>query len=228
MNLVRQARVLLLDFDGPVCDLFAAAERGPAVAARISAATDLALPPAVVKKPTTITILDFATSVDDENARRIEAALTGYELESAATAVPTPGAAELIAHARRSGRPVVIVSNNAVTAVQSYLRAHGLADDIGAIHARTGDTLRLLKPHPHLLQAALATSQTPPEQAVFVGDQESDVIAARAANVPVIGYVAPGMTGRLGVARPDAVIESMTELAAGLTVPRAVGNVDPP
>jgi len=51
---------------------------------------------------------------------------------------------------------------------------------------------------------------------VFIGDIPSDVGAGHAARVPVVGYAnKPGKAERL--AKADAIITSMADLAAALT-----------
>ncbi len=56
---------------------------------------------------------------------------------------------------RDTGRPVVIVSNNAPGAVSAYLARHALGDLVKAIMARPEHRPDLMKPHPELVHRAL-------------------------------------------------------------------------
>jgi len=79
----------------------------------------------------------------------------------------------------------------------------------------SGDTLAKKKPDPlPLLHAAQSFAIEPP-QALMVGDSKNDVIAARAAGLPVLCVSYGYNHGEdIHLAKPDAVIDSLAELSS--------------
>ena len=59
--------------------------------------------------------------------------LTAFETRAITSARPTPGSADLIITAHRTGRTVTIVSNNSGAAITAYLADHQLTGYIRAI-----------------------------------------------------------------------------------------------
>lgn len=216
-KLLDQARALLLDFDGPVCSVFAGI---PAAVVADQLRTVLAdggrtdLPEPVATSSDPFDVLTYATSLSDEDGRHVEAAFTAHEVEAITTAAPTEGAHELIQAWHESGRPIAIVSNNSAAAISSYLDFHALRPLIDAVAARETADARLLKPSPYLVTEAFRALDVVPERCVLVGDSVSDVEAARAAGVRSIGYAnKPGKGEKLVSAGADAITEVLADLA---------------
>ncbi|WP_018687063.1 HAD family hydrolase [Actinokineospora enzanensis] len=177
---------LLLDFDGPVCSVFAGFP-APVVADQLRhVLTDggHSLPDEVTAASDPFDVLAYAATLGPDEVRYVEAAFTAHEAEAIASAVPTPGAHDLIGAWRGNGLPLSIVSNNSRTCIEAYAALHGISPLITHISARE-DAQTDLKPSPYLLNQALdGRSGT----AVFVGDSPSDMRAAQAAAVTFIGY----------------------------------------
>ena len=76
-----------------------------------------------------------------------------------------------------------------------------------------GDTLSVAKPKPDPLLHACKELDTPPEQAIFVGDSITDVTCARGAGCPIVlvpyGYNQGVSVSTLGA---DRTIESLVDL----------------
>ncbi|WP_035698292.1 HAD family hydrolase, partial [Glycomyces tenuis] len=196
MRLDRQAvladkSLLLLDFDGPVCSVFAgypaptvAAElvervRGfsPRLAAELGGETD---PMRVLRAA--------AEALPKHTVDRIDEFLCRAELRAIDTATPTPGTPDLIEAARRDGKTVGIVSNNCPRAIAEHLRRTGLDAHISLVVARPYGRPRRMKPDPYLLIRALSSTGTDPARACFIGDSVTDIEAGRAVGVTTIGY----------------------------------------
>jgi phosphoglycolate phosphatase len=81
----------------------------------------------------------------------------------------------------------------------------------------SGDT-RLRKPHPAPLRLALRHMGLRPAETVYVGDSPEDLQMARSAGVrAAIAILGPFPTeARLRAARPDILLQSITELPAAL------------
>nr|WP_244844204.1 HAD family hydrolase [Actinocatenispora sera] len=83
-----------------------------------------------------------------DQADTIEALVSAAETEAARTAEPTPGCRDMLDAAQRTGRPVVIVSNNSAAAVCAYLDKHHLTDYIAEVIGRPHAAPELMKPNP--------------------------------------------------------------------------------
>lgn len=210
-DLVDGCEHLLLDFDGPVCRLFAGMP-APSIAASLVGR----LPPPVrsqVRSTDPLEVLRLVHARAPEHELDVERALRASESEAAATAAPTDHAHQLIARARRSGRTVSIVTNNSKDAIDRYLELHGLGQDITTVASRVAGDVAGMKPDPALVRQALARVQGEPSSAMLVGNSESDIAAALAADVEALGYAdRPGK--RQALSRARLVIDSLADLAA--------------
>jgi HAD superfamily hydrolase (TIGR01509 family) len=218
-DLLGRTSALLLDFDGPICAVFAgypastvAAELHAVIADRLGT-----VPPEIAELTTNpLRILRRVADLGDaELTRAIADACRDAEVAAVATASPTPGAGDVLRAARECGRRVAVISNNSSDAVEKYLQSRDLVRYIDGIAARFDDMdPRLLKPDPLMVKAGLATVRARPADAVLVGDSVSDIEAGRAGGTATIGYAnKPGKHERLTDAGADVVIDTMTELA---------------
>ena len=222
-DLVARARCLLIDFDGPICAVFAchpAATVAQQLHDIIRERLDGELPPGIAAlNADPLHILGQVDALgDDELTRAVADACRDAETAAVTTARPTPGAEDLLRAAHHTGRRVAIVSNNASQAVETYLRDHNLIRYIDGVTARfDGMPPRLLKPHPFLIERGLTTVHSRPADALFIGDSATDIEAGRAAGTPTIGYAnKPGKHQRLTDAGADAVIDTMPPLVEAL------------
>ena len=208
---------LLVDFDGPVCSLFAGTPTAP-IAARLRAILTregVGLPPAISNTGNRFEIFAFAADTSPALARHVESELTEPEAAAAQTAAPTPGCADVLSACHDSRRQVAIVSNNSASAVRIYLDTHQLTGQIAAVAARIGHDPALLKPSPYLIRHAASELGTVPSACALLGDSPSDITAVRSARASSIGYAATlGCTQRLLAAGADAIITTMADLAA--------------
>ena len=215
--IVTRTRYLLLDFDGPVCSIFAGLP-APTVAdqlRKLFIAEQLS--DRVKNTPDPIEVFICAAEVSTELASRVEAEMTDLEVAAAATAKPTPYVHEVLAGCRESGRTVAVVSNNSARAVNAYLDRQGLIDGIGLVVARTSHDPALLKPSPHLLEIAVQKLDANPAATALVGDSLTDIEAAHRAGIASIGYAnKPGKRERMTELSAGAVIGSMADLALSL------------
>ena len=77
----------------------------------------------------------FRAMADQGPAEAITAQylLTNLEVQAAVTALPAPGADDLIRTATRTGRTVTVVTNNPSAAVAAYLERRHLPAEVGRI-----------------------------------------------------------------------------------------------
>lgn len=193
-NLIEGARVVLWDFDGPVCRLFAghSAERvardlvdwleGRGLHGLLDEPARESLDPHVVLRA-----VDRRHPGSDLVAE-LEERLTQEELKAAASARPTPYADPLVRTWTAVGARLAITTNNSPRVVKEYLTSRGLLPCFAPhLYGRTQE-LSHLKPHPHCVQRALNAMGAAPSTALMIGDTPSDFLAARAAGVPFLGY----------------------------------------
>jgi phosphoglycolate phosphatase len=121
---------LLLDFDGPVCSVFAGRPAAD-VAASLKALAGIETE---TDDPLRI-LVEMAFRSDPILTRRVADALRDAEVAAVTSAAPTDGAELAI----RGAGTVVIVSNNSGAAVEAYLRAHDLLPFVAGISARDDD-----------------------------------------------------------------------------------------
>lgn len=213
------ARHLFLDFDGPVCSVYAGTPASTVAdqLRRELQAAGITVPPGAVTESDPLEIFRAVAETCPDHAAEAQQILTTLEVQASTTARPAPGSAELIITARRTGRTVTIVSNNSSAAIAAYLDAHKLKSCIQAIYGRDGDNPELMKPNPYQVREAVTGLSAEPGECVLVGDSPADVIAGRLAGIHVIGYASkPGKAASLEQAQADAVTTRLTEISAGL------------
>ncbi|MEU1850256.1 HAD family hydrolase [Streptomyces sp. NPDC019990] len=220
-NLIGRARVVLWDFDGPICRLFAnhSAERvasdlvswleGRGLRGLLSETERQALDPQVVlravdrRHPGSDLVID------------LEERLTQEERQAAASAMPTPYADPLIRTWTAVGARLAIATNNSPRVALEYLTGRGLDSCFHPhVYGRTRE-LHQLKPDPHCLNRALSAMGVSPSDALMIGDTPSDREAAGGAGVPFLGYARGGQKAKaLQEAGADVVLDSLEPLLA--------------
>ncbi|GAA0273210.1 HAD family hydrolase [Cryptosporangium japonicum] len=217
--LLSQARYILLDFDGPVCKVFAglpaheiAAELQDLVVSR-----GFDLPVELHHTGDPLAILRWAADEDDDLAQVVDKALTDAEVRAVATAEPTPGAREFLEACQATGRPVAIVSNNSSEAIRAYLNRTALTSLVAHVEGRDHQRPDQMKPSPYLLFRALSVGREAPTVAAFVGDSVTDVQAGNRARVMTIGFANKlGKVSQLSGAGSAAVVRKLTELTESI------------
>ncbi|MEU2229522.1 HAD family hydrolase [Streptomyces vietnamensis] len=214
------ARVILFDFDGPVCDVFAGLP-APEVAGELTALLSAENEAAGAKAAQTddpIEVLRIAHEADSELGQKIEQALTAAEVRAVAVAgQPTPGAAEALRAARSAGRGVAVVSNNSAECVRAFLERRGLDEYVAKIVGRPSEQPHLMKPNPFPLIAAAELMHVDVTSCTLIGDSLTDIQAAHAAGATVIGYAnKPHKSEAFTEAQADVVTQDMQSIADAL------------
>jgi HAD superfamily hydrolase (TIGR01662 family) len=209
----------VLDFDGPICDIFAG-HPAPLVAGQLHkliTSHGLQLPADIAATGDPIEVFTYSATISADLATQVEAEMTEQEVTAVSSARPAPYVHDVVISATESGRTVAVVSNNSERAVRAYLVQHGLADRIHYIAARTSPDPALLKPSPHLIEQALTGLAATAGESVLVGDQTTDMQAARLAGIDSIGYAnRPGKHAAFTDAGATAIVTSLAELVLPL------------
>jgi HAD superfamily hydrolase (TIGR01549 family) len=211
---------LLLDFDGPVCRIFAGYSV-PSAADELRATLrnqGIEVPESLEGEPDPLEVLRWTSSLGEANVTRaVEDTLCAIELHAVRSAAPTPYAREVIVAARKAGKPIAVVSNNSAGAVMEYLTAKRLAGYITSIVGRAYADPARMKPNPEPILHAVFDLGAEPADCVLIGDSLGDITGAQAARVPVIGYAnRPTKVQPFVQAKADAVVTSLGDIAVVL------------
>ncbi|GIE96687.1 HAD family hydrolase [Paractinoplanes rishiriensis] len=216
-RLFAEVDAVLLDFDGPVCGIFAGypARDVAAELVELLYRHGVDLPPYLTSETDPLEVLRWTGSACDHAVTRsVEDALCEAELQAVASAAPTPYGREVIVAARQAGLPVAVVSNNSAGAVTAYLTEHRLAGHVAPVIGRAYADPDRMKPNPEPISRAVRLLGVPPERSVLVGDSLSDIEGGRAAGVHVIAYAnRPQKANPFRQAGADVVITSMGSIA---------------
>ena len=217
---VREARVFLLDFDGPVCSAFAGYP-APEVAKDLLKDAEKAgtsVVPEMREESDPMKVLDFLFEANPRNHVHAEAFLTAAESRSVLDSTPTAGAVEFLEAAHEFGTPVVVVSNNSPESVRAFLEIQGIESLVVSVVGRNKSSPRLMKPNPYLLEKALRGLSVSPAQALMIGDSVTDIEVSQAVGVPSVGYAnRPGKAKRFDELGADIVVTDMGVLAQALS-----------
>lgn len=209
---------ILLDFDGPVCAVFATlpAHTVAEQLRHVLRTHHVEIPHHVQATSDPLDVLRFtATLGTPELTAHVDDQMRAAELVAVDGATPTPYAREVIVAAHTAGRQVAIVSNNSADAITRYLDAHRLTRYITAIIGRPHANPAGMKPNPEPIRQAIRAVDAEPHRCILVGDSTTDIEAARAAGTRSIGYAnKSGKRERLAEAGADAITEGPDGMAA--------------
>ncbi|MEW2549031.1 HAD family hydrolase [Streptomyces sp. NPDC047002] len=219
--LLADASLVMWDFDGPLCHLFAGLS-APLVAAELRGfARGRGLDTRALREVDDP--LELCASVHRRFAGSapgtvdaVRGALDRLEERAARRAAPTPGARELLGRLRELGKRQVVVSNNSAGAVAGYLRDHGLEPYVAQVVGRPCDP-DLMKPHPHSLEKALTTAGADAADALMIGDSAADALAAAKVGAAFLGYATrPARAAALRAAGAEHLTDDLGAQAAAL------------
>jgi phosphoglycolate phosphatase len=133
---------------------------------------------------------------------------------------PFPGVVEGLGRLQAAGYQLACITNKAEAFTIPLLKNLGLHGYFRLI--LSGDSLPKQKPDPLPLQHACRHFGITPDHGVLVGDSSNDVQAARAAGMPVICVTYGYNHGHdIRESGPDAVVDSLAEVAQYLTLYKA-------
>lgn len=223
-TLARRTRHVLVDFDGPVCEVFAGMP-SHAVADKLRRelrTVGIDIPSGAAMSDDPLEVFRAVAYLGYKAATIAQTLLTTLELRAVETARPAPGSADLIITAARTERTVTIVTNNSVTPVAAYLTRQHLDPYVGKIIGRDGPDPALMKPSPYRVRIAVGSLQAEPETCMFICDTATDVLAGRLGGVAVIGYAnKTGKAQTLSDAGARAVVTDLADITTALRITRS-------
>ena len=211
----RPTRVVLLDFDGPICSVFAGYPSVHAVTATLRAleAAGFEIRPEWMKLKDPHQLLVKVATQIPEAVGIAEDALTRSEVHAVESAQITAGVTVLIDQITDRGQQWAVVSNNSAESIARFCVREDFARTPSLTVGRPKGEPHRMKPNPFVLRHALEILRTPARDAIFIGDSVSDIQAGRAVGIPTIGYAnKPAKPKLLEAALADVVITSMDDL----------------
>lgn len=152
------------------------------------------------------------TPQDEAYGTMREEFLSNYERRMTQSTYAFEGIAELLGGLRARGLRWGVVTNKAERFTLPLTAAMPLFAD--AVTIVSGDTTPHAKPHPAPVLEAMRRAGVQPGQCIYVGDDERDVIAGRAAGTGTVaasyGYL--GSQGNLSAWQADAIINKPDDL----------------
>ncbi|MEN7343587.1 MAG: HAD-IA family hydrolase [Pseudomonadota bacterium] len=161
--------------------------------------------------------LAFGDQWSSRHDQAVEVLLSHYATHIAKQSALYPGLDDLLTQLDAAGVPWGIVTNKPEHLTHLLLNALGLHERTGCIVG--ADTLPVRKPDPAPLTFAAGILKTLPQDCVYIGDHERDMVAARAAHMRCLaasyGYIETDDDPyRWGA---DAVIDTSKDITSSLT-----------
>nr|WP_240634431.1 MULTISPECIES: HAD-IA family hydrolase [Streptomyces] len=193
-EVIKRARFVLFDFDGPICRLFAGHSAEDVAKDLVEWLERQGMRGLLTERervhPDPMVVL-YAVNrrrPHSDLVAELEERFTQQELKAVASAWPTPYADPLIRTWSAVGARLAITTNNSPLTAARYLASRGLSACFAPnIYGRT-QNLHHLKPDPHCLNRAMNALGAAPSASLMIGDAVSDFHAARQAGVPFLGY----------------------------------------
>ncbi len=142
------------------------------------------LRPVVSKGARAMLAVAFPNLDTDRREELVQPMLDYYAKSIAVHTRPFDGIESLLSRIERAGLRWGIITNKSETLAREIVRAMGWNERSAVLIG--GDTLPTRKPDPAQLLHACAMLAITPEQCVYVGDDERDIQAARAAGMPSV------------------------------------------
>jgi len=185
-ELVANAEAVILDFDGPMCDVFRFVPASSVAAAISEKLSAQGIPPKDTVDP--LELVRYTMQQSPRYAAIAHNLLLDHELRAVDRAPETSGLEFLLADLTQKGTRLAVASNNGQEAIETWLAKNSYESIVDVVEGRVTEKLNYMKPHPRLLLDCLSRLNVRPGQCVFIGDSLSDGVAARSASVPFIGY----------------------------------------
>jgi len=153
-------------------------------------------------------------STDDEMARAMPMFFDYYAAHICDGSEPYPGIVDALDALAEAGVRLAICTNKPIALSRDLIAALGWTDRFVANLG--GDSLAVRKPDPAHVLATIAAAGGTPERTIYVGDSIVDVLAAKAARVPVVAVTfgfADRPAAELGA---DALITHYDQLLSAL------------
>lgn len=151
--------------------------------------------------------------------RLIQFFLAHYADNVAVASRPYPGVVAALDRFAAAGWTFAICTNKHEALSRRLIAELGLSDRFRALTG--GDTFSFKKPDPRHLLATISRAGGDADDAIMVGDSRSDIDAAKAAGVPVVGVTFGYTDTPVAKLAPNVVIDHFDELWDAVAAIRA-------
>ncbi|MGW3910990.1 HAD family hydrolase [Streptomyces sp. NPDC005070] len=193
-ELVARTRYVVFGFDGPICQLFSGPSATALARARLDRLTEPDLSAVLTEEerhpadPYRVLTAVAGRHPGGEALARLDAWLTGTELEAVRTAMPTAYADPLIHTWAAVGARLAVATGTSARAVTSYLDARGLTPRFTPYIFGRAPHPGTPAARPAALERALSAMGAEPDVSLMIGAAPEDHAAARRAGVRFLGY----------------------------------------
>jgi phosphoglycolate phosphatase len=146
--------------------------------------------------------------------RLFAAFIAHYSAHIADRSRPFPQLETTLDRLANAGHRLAVCTNKLEWLSIRLLQSLKLAQHFAAICGQ--DTFGVHKPDPEMLRQTILRAGGEPLQAIMVGDSQTDISTARAANVPVVAVDFGYSDVPIASLRPDRIISSFAELPAAI------------
>jgi phosphoglycolate phosphatase len=143
-----------------------------------------------------------------------EVFIVHYTANIAARSLPYPNAVAAIDALKNEGATLAVCTNKIEAHARAVLAALNLDRYFSAVTGR--DSLGAYKPDPKHLTGTIALAGGRREAAIMIGDSETDIKTAKAANVPIIAVSFGYSVDPVASFGPDAVVDDYRDLRAAV------------
>lgn len=143
-----------------------------------------------------------------------EVFLSYYTAHIAERSVPYPNVVSTLVSLQAAGATLAVCTNKMEMQARGVLEALKLDGYFAAVTGR--DSLGAYKPDPKHLTGTIARANGDVLQSIMVGDSETDIRTAKAANVPVVAVSFGYSVDPVASFGPDCIIDDYLELPAAL------------
>lgn len=148
--------------------------------------------------------------------------LTHYSAHIADRSRPFPGLIEALDTLSAQGHRLAVCTNKLERLSLLLLEALDLADRFSAICGQ--DTFGMQKPDPEVLRRTIAAAGGDPRHAIMIGDSNTDIRTARAADIPVIAVDFGYSEKPVAEFGPDRIIGHYAQLPAAIVAVAAASE----
>ncbi|MEV6758218.1 HAD family hydrolase [Streptomyces sp. NPDC051214] len=192
-DLIRRARHVIFDFDGPLCMLFASTPSGQVTRRLVDWLSEIGLSPSqdlATGSPYSLLRAVAVQYPGSDLVTGLEERLTNEELIAVASAWPTEFADPLIRTWNAMGARLAISTGVSAVAAQRYLDGRDLTGTFSPhLTGRTADDLDLdLNPELARLESAMSLMDAHPDHTLVISSSPAAAAAAQQAGVAFFGY----------------------------------------
>ena len=211
--ILSRARHLILDFNGPVCQLYTdqsehlAADQLRAILAR----HHTGIPEAIAAATDPLAILAYAAAANPQLAEELDAELTRREYTAALTAQPAGYSHDLISSAREGHRTITVISTSSDIAIRAYLHTASLDEQVTAVIGRTGPSPDSATGH-NLITRALKALRAEPAECALIAESADVLDQAAASGIAAIAYARTAAIRNLAAKRSWSAVSSLADL----------------